>query len=33
MRSVAMSATDGLKRGTQVEDAGAPIQVPVGLKL
>ena len=25
-----MSATDGLKRGTQVEDTGAPIQVPVG---
>ena len=30
VRSVAMSATDGLKRGTQVEDTGAPIQVPVG---
>ena len=30
VRSVAMSATDGLKRGTQVKDTGAPIQVPVG---
>ena len=30
VRSVAMSATDGLKRGTTVEDTGAPIQVPVG---
>ena len=27
---MAMSATDGLKRGTAVEDTGAPIQVPVG---
>ena len=30
VRSVAMSATDGLKRGTEVEDTGQPIQVPVG---
>ena len=30
VRSVAMSATDGLKRGTDVEDTGQPIQVPVG---
>ena len=30
VRSVAMSATDGLKRGTTVKDTGAPIQVPVG---
>ena len=30
VRSVAMSATDGLKRGTEVKDTGAPIQVPVG---
>ena len=30
VRSVAMSATDGLKRGTDVEDTGEPIQVPVG---
>ncbi|MEC8099694.1 MAG: F0F1 ATP synthase subunit beta [Pseudomonadota bacterium] len=30
VRSVAMSATDGLKRGEVVEDTGAPIQVPVG---
>ena len=30
VRSVAMSATDGLKRGVEVNDTGAPIQVPVG---
>ncbi len=30
VRSVAMSATDGLKRGTEVIDTGSPIQVPVG---
>lgn len=30
VRSVAMGATDGLKRGTEVIDTGAPIQVPVG---
>ncbi len=30
VRSVAMSATDGLKRGIEVNDTGAPIQVPVG---
>ena len=30
VRSVAMSATDGLKRGAEVKDTGAPIQVPVG---
>jgi F-type H+-transporting ATPase subunit beta len=30
VRAVAMSATDGLKRGANVEDTGAPIQVPVG---
>ncbi|MAI02389.1 MAG: F0F1 ATP synthase subunit beta [Rickettsiales bacterium TMED254] len=30
VRSVAMSATDGLKRGVEVSDTGAPIQVPVG---
>ena len=30
VRAVAMSATDGLKRGAKVEDTGAPIQVPVG---
>ena len=30
VRSVAMSATDGLKRGKEVQDTGAPIQVPVG---
>jgi len=30
VRAVAMSATDGLKRGLEVIDTGAPIQVPVG---
>ena len=30
VRAVAMSATDGLKRGLEVTDTGAPIQVPVG---
>ena len=30
VRSVSMSATDGLKRGVEVSDTGAPIQVPVG---
>lgn len=30
VRAVAMSSTDGLKRGTQVYDTGAPISVPVG---
>src|SRR5687767_2170220 len=30
VRTVAMSSTDGLKRGTAVEDTGAPISVPVG---
>ena len=30
VRAIAMSATDGLKRGTEVQDTGAPIQVPVG---
>src|SRR6516165_3535624 len=30
VRSVAMSSTDGLKRGMQVVDTGAPISVPVG---
>jgi F-type H+-transporting ATPase subunit beta len=30
VRAVAMSATDGLKRGLEVSDTGAPIQVPVG---
>nr|YP_009369817.1 ATP synthase CF1 subunit beta [Boldia erythrosiphon]ARO90505.1 ATP synthase CF1 subunit beta [Boldia erythrosiphon] len=31
VRAVAMSSTDGLKRGVQVIDTGAPISVPVGL--
>ncbi len=30
VRAVAMGATDGLKRGTQVTDTGSPISVPVG---
>jgi F-type H+/Na+-transporting ATPase subunit beta len=30
VRAVAMSATDGLKRGIEVKDTGAPISVPVG---
>ena len=30
VRAIAMSATDGLKRGTEAQDTGAPIQVPVG---
>nr|YP_009313098.1 ATP synthase CF1 subunit beta [Dermonema virens]SCW21352.1 ATP synthase CF1 subunit beta [Dermonema virens] len=31
VRAVAMSATDGLKRGLEVVDTGAPITVPVGV--
>ena len=30
VRCVAMSSTDGLRRGMEVEDTGAPISVPVG---
>lgn len=30
VRAVAMGATDGLKRGTEVLDSGEPISVPVG---
>lgn len=30
VRTVALSSTDGLKRGTQVTDSGAAISVPVG---
>lgn len=30
IRAVAMSTTDGLKRGMEVVDTGAPIEVPVG---
>ena len=30
VRCIAMSSTDGLARGTQATDTGAPIQVPVG---
>lgn len=31
VRAVAMSSTDGLKRGVSVTDTGAPITVPVGI--
>ncbi|MFU0789373.1 F0F1 ATP synthase subunit beta [Cerasibacillus sp. JNUCC 74] len=30
VRTIAMSSTDGLKRGLEVEDKGRPISVPVG---
>src|SRR5581483_11883699 len=30
VRAIAMSSTDGLKRGTEVMDTGAAISVPVG---
>ena len=30
VRCIAMSSTDGLQRGAQAEDTGAPISVPVG---
>ena len=30
VRTVAMSSTDGMQRGTEVIDTGAPIQMPVG---
>ncbi len=30
VRAVAMDATDGIARGTEVRDSGAPISVPVG---
>jgi F-type H+/Na+-transporting ATPase subunit beta len=30
VRTVAMTSTDGLSRGSEVEDTGAPISVPVG---
>ena len=30
VRAVAMDTTDGLARGTEVIDTGAPITVPVG---
>ncbi|HEW81692.1 MAG TPA: F0F1 ATP synthase subunit beta, partial [Nitrospirae bacterium] len=32
VRTIAMSATDGLVRGTPVGDTGQPITVPVGEK-
>jgi len=32
VRTVSMTATDGLKRGASVVDTGAPITVPVGTK-
>src|SRR5213594_1535428 len=30
VRTIAMSSTEGLKRGMQVNDTGSPITVPVG---
>ncbi|GIS17874.1 MAG: hypothetical protein CM15mP119_2780 [Alphaproteobacteria bacterium] len=30
VRTIAMDATEGLVRGTEAEDTGAPISVPVG---
>ncbi len=30
VRTIAMSSTDGLKRGAEVTDTGNPISVPVG---
>jgi F-type H+-transporting ATPase subunit beta len=30
VRCVALSSTDGLTRGMEAEDSGAPISVPVG---
>ncbi len=30
IRAVALGATDGLRRGTEVRDTGAPVSVPVG---
>lgn len=32
IRAIALSSTDGLKRGSEVTDTGAPINVPVGEK-
>src|SRR5947199_3703786 len=29
VRTIAMASTDGLQRGTEVKDTGAPISVPV----
>src|SRR6266705_5312522 len=30
VRTIALASTDGLKRGDDVEDTGAPISVPIG---
>src|SRR6476646_1186964 len=30
VRAIALSSTDGLERGTEVTDTGAPISVPIG---
>ncbi len=32
VRAIALGSTDGLERGTEVKDTGAPISVPVGKK-
>ena len=31
VRAVALGSTDGLQRGLEIADTGAPVQVPVGL--
>jgi F-type H+-transporting ATPase subunit beta len=33
LRAIALSSTDGLKRGAEVKDTGAPISVPVGTEV
>src|SRR3989344_5726517 len=33
VRTIALSSTDGLSRGMEVKDTGAPISVPVGSKV
>ncbi len=30
VRTIAMDATDGMQRGMEVTDSGAPIQMPIG---
>ncbi len=30
IRAIALNSTDGIKRGTEVHDTGAPVSVPVG---
>jgi F-type H+-transporting ATPase subunit beta len=33
LRAIALSSTDGLQRGAEVKDTGAPISVPVGTEV